>query len=187
MTLSSHEVLAAIGGIKTVFKVVSALVTLVVGKFSFKFDQDLPAPLLIVFAIAAVYFLSLIEDSEVRNSAMIWLVSGLVVSSIIFLLVYRYFSYEKKVDNQPPRWKFWRPRYATVRIVGGYWLRRDAKEAIERANITIADYFSGVGFNEDKVWWRWSCALAWLTLVVAYFVMILCAVGTLYLASVGWM
>jgi hypothetical protein len=182
-----NEVLAAIGGVKTIFKAVSALVTLVVGKFSFKFDQDLPAPLLIVFAIAAVYFLSLIEDTVVRDSAINWLIIGLVISSIIFLLVYRYFSYMKTVDKQPPWWKFWRPRYGSLRIVGGYWLRRDAKETIEREKITIAIYFAGVAFDEDKVWWRWSQALVWLTLVVAYFVMIVCAVGTLYLVSLGLM
>jgi hypothetical protein len=34
---------------------VSALVTLIAGKFAFKYDTDLPAPILIVFAIAEVY------------------------------------------------------------------------------------------------------------------------------------
>jgi hypothetical protein len=180
------DVLTAIGGIKTVFKAASAVATFVVGKFSFKFDEDLPAPILIVFACAGVYFLSSMDDAGAQYSTMAWLVVALVISSIAFVLVYRFFSYNKTVDNQTPRWKFWRPRYATLRIVGGFWLRGDAKAAIESNRITTAQYLSGVAFDEDMVWWRWSRALAWLSLVTAYFVMITSAVGILYLTAVRW-
>jgi len=66
------------------------------------------------------------------------------------LLVYRYLSYEKTVDKMPPGWKFWRARYAQIRIVGGYWLRPGAKRVIAADNTTTTKYFAGVAFDEDQ-------------------------------------
>lgn len=125
-------------------------------------------------------FLSLIPDADHQKECLTWLIAGLVVSSVVFMLVYRFLSYQKNIDALPSRWKFWKPRYAKVRTVGGFWLRSDAKAKIEAEKITVADYF-GVAYDEDLVWWRWSRACSWLTLVVSYFFLIFCAVGSLYL------
>jgi hypothetical protein len=181
--MTSSEVLAIMGGIKPLFKGASALVTLIAGKFVFKYDSDLPAPILIVLAVAEVYSLSLIQNASDRDAVLKWIIIGLVVSSIAFLVIYRYLSYIKTVDQMPARWQFWRPRYLQIRIVGGYWLRATAKQAIQTNNTTTAEYFAGVSFNEDRLWSRPSRALAWLTLVVTYFILILTAVGTLFLVS----
>jgi hypothetical protein len=114
------------------------------------------------------------------------MIIGLVLSSVVFLLVYRYLSYQKTVDRMPSRWQFWRPRYPQIRIVGGYWLRQEAKQAMRANDVTTAEYFAGVAYNEDRVWSRPSQALAWLTLVITYFILILTAVGTLFIISVAW-
>ena len=181
--MTAHEVLAILGGIKPLFKAVTAAVTLIAGKFGFKYDSDLPAPILVVLAIAEVYALSLVQDAGDRDAVLKWLVIGLVASSIVFLLVYRYLSYLKTVDKMPAWWQFWRTRYPQIRIVGGYWLLPAATRAITENDLTTAEYFAGVAFDEDRVWSRPSRALAWLTLVVTYFILILTAVGTLFLVS----
>jgi hypothetical protein len=177
------DFVGAIGGIKPLFQAASVPVTLIVNKFSFKYDDDLPGPILIVMMVAEFYFLSLIPDATHRQSALTLLVGGLVCSSILFMLVYRFLSYQKKVDAIPPRWKFWKPRYDMVRTVGGFWLRPDAKAKIEAENITVSDYFAGVAYDEDVVWWRWSRACSWLTLFVSYFSLIFCAVGSLFVIA----
>ncbi len=125
------------------------------------------------------------EDADDRSAVLKWAVAGLIVSSIIFLLVYRYFSFQKTVHNNPSWWQFWRRQYDTIRVVGGYWLRPEARNVIEQTNITTADYFAGVAFEEDKVWSGFSRALSWLTLVVSYFTLILCGVGVLFLVIEG--
>jgi hypothetical protein len=183
--MTVNEILAVISGIKPIFKAVSALVTVTVGRFAFKFQQDLPAPVLIILAIAEVYALSFIQDADDRAAVLKWAVAGLIVSSIIFLLVYRYLSFPKKVHNDPSWWQFWRKTYDDIRVVGGYWLRPEAKKVIKQNNITTADYFAGVAFEEDKVWSGVSRVLSWLTLVVSYFTLILCGVGVLFLISEG--
>jgi hypothetical protein len=174
------DFVGTVGGIKPLFQAASVPVTLVVNKFSFKYDEDLPGPILIVIMIAEFYFLSLIPDAAHRQIFLTLLISGLVCSSIVFMLVYRFLSYQKRVDALPPRWKFWKPRYDKVRTVGGFWLRPDAKARVEAEKITVAEYFAGVAYDEDMVWWRWSRACSWLTLVVSYFFLIFCAVGSLF-------
>jgi hypothetical protein len=185
IAMTAHEIITTLGGIKPIFKAVAAVVTLVTGKFPFKYDDDLPTPILIVFAIAEIYALSFVPDAQ-REIAWAALVAGLLVSSIIFMLVYRFLSYTKTVDTFPPKWQFWRMRYSQSRIVGGYWLRPEARAAILRNGTTTQGYFAGVAFNEDMVWPRWSRALAWLTLVVTYFILILSSVGIAYLAALTW-
>ena len=172
-----------IGGIKPLFQAASVPITLVMNKFSFKYDEDLPGPILTVIVIAEFYFLSLIPDATDRQSIFTFLMAGLLCSSLSFMLVYRFLSYQKKVDALPPRWKFWRPRYDEVRTVGGFWLRGDAKASIEANQTTVADYFAGVAYDEDLVWDRWSRACSWLTLVVSYFLLIFCAVGSMFLVA----
>lgn len=186
MNNSIPDVLATLGGIKPVFQGVSAIVTLVIGKFALKFDEDLPPHYLIVLAIIEIWSLSFLVETADQRTVLLWLVGGLVMSAIVFVWIYKFGSFYKIIDSKRRWWRFWKPRYGTIMIVGGFQLLPKAKSIIESENIPTQEYYAGVAYDEDRVWSRPSRYLARLTLIVSYFVMILCAVGLLFLISANW-
>ena len=82
------ELIRILGSFKPLFNASAGVVTLLSGRFLVPANEDLPASLLVVLAVAVGFGLNLVESPTNRAWMMLWLVLGLLLALIIYLVVY---------------------------------------------------------------------------------------------------
>jgi hypothetical protein len=93
---------------------------------------------------------------------------------LAYASIWALFGYKKVISVPRPWWKRWGQPYSykNIRIMGGR-LRDDAKATIKRERINPQIYFEGTGYDQDSVWTRGSRAIAQITLIFTYFMVVL--------------
>ncbi len=71
----------------------------------------------------------------------------------------------------------------TKRIVGGFWLKSNAREALKENDTTVQSVFRGNGYDQDRVWPRWSRGLAKLVFLLTYLAFIAGGSGALTIGA----
>ncbi len=71
----------------------------------------------------------------------------------------------------------------TKRIVGGFWLKPNAREALKDADTTVQVVFRGNAYDQDRVWPRWSRGLAKLVFLLTYLSFIVGGSGALTIGA----
>jgi hypothetical protein len=92
-------------------------------------------------------------------------------------------SYLKKVDRGRKWWRFWGNGLKDVKIMGGLWLKSNARNEIKQRDISPQEYLEGVAFNIPDVWSESSLALGKLLLITSYSLMVLSSAGILFLVG----
>jgi hypothetical protein len=71
------------------------------------------------------------------------------------------FTYDREVAISPKR-------VARIKVIGGFFLKPDAKAAQKREKVTTQELFKGAGYDADKLWNRPNRHLAKSTFLLSY-------------------
>jgi len=154
-------------------------------------DRDLPkapqrlAGLLngVILAIAWVFLASPSHAGLLAVLASV-LVSAACMFFIVYFLHVAILTYEVEPETLQPG----RPTPVAERIVGGYWLTREAnrKRLLKTKPVSPGEYLMEVG-QPDKVWPRPARALAKVVLMLGYIGFVVCGTAGLTCAAILFM
>jgi hypothetical protein len=138
-------------------------------------EQDIPAGAQKVGGLVAGLLIVLLWV-EWRNTdhtkALDRLIIALGIGTVILLLVYSYLVGAQSYDVIKTR---------TTRIIGGFWLKPEARAARDKHKITVQKLLAGSGYDPDKLWSRPSRQLAKSAFQLCYLGLTIC--GTVALAA----
>lgn len=146
-------------------------------------EEDLPNTaqkvVLLLACIGMVTVWFYIEPANADRFLIISIGAGLVAlfGFIFYLQALKNHSYHKVVAIDAAK-------TATVKILGGDELLKEAEKAMRGKNLTVQDYLEGVAYDPDRVWTRASRAKV-TTIVVSLFILVLLT-GTLAMSTLGF-
>lgn len=146
-------------------------------------EEDVPklaqsvAALLAAVALAWVWYFQQVQGPAARSSLLLialWCVAVAVVCATVYGLLVSVFTYDREVAISPKR-------VARMKVIGGFFLRPDAKAAQTREKVTTQELFKGSGYDADKLWNRSNRSLAKSSFLLSYVGLVVS--GTLALAT----
>ncbi len=146
-------------------------------------EEDVPklaqsiAALLVAIVLAWLWFFQLTQGNSARSSLLavaFWSVGLAFLSAIAYAMLVSVFTYEREVAISPKR-------VARMKVIGGFFLRSEAKAAQAKAKVTTQELFKGSGYDADKLWDRPNRSLAKASFLISYVGLVVC--GTVALAT----
>jgi hypothetical protein len=146
-------------------------------------EEDVPklaqsiAALVDAVALAWIWYFQQAQGPTARSSLLtiaLWSVAVAVACAILYGLLVSVFTYDREVTISPRR-------VVRLKVVGGFFLRPEAKAAQRRENVTIQELFKGSAYNADKLWNRLNRSLAKSSFLLSYVGLVVS--GTLALAT----
>lgn len=133
------------------------------------------AGLLNAVCIAVVWY-SLREQDRMKTAA--YLALGLAAGCLLALLIYGILratlTYYREVAVAPNK-------VERFLVVGGFSLTPQARITMEKNQVTVQELFKGAAYDPDRIWPKFSRAIAKASLVLFYVLLVL--TGTVALAS----
>lgn len=115
--------------------------------------------------------------NEILKIAVIFVIIAFV-SFILYYAFIQFFSYNKEVAKNNNETE-------NIKILGGLWLTKTAKESIKSNNIrTVQELFKGSAYNIDELWSRFSQEI--LKAIIVIFYLLIVTGGTLGLSATGF-
>jgi hypothetical protein len=178
--VTEQEIIAALEHSKLLYAAVSGIVTLLLGRTKLApFKDDMPVPIktiLVCLAIAEILLLDHIKAAVAQT----WLMTGLAVSILVFLLVYLgtylLFGYHKILPVPSGGWFRKKLAYTDVKILGGIRLTPQALNARTRGR-NPQQFLEDNQYDQDAVWTRWSRLPVQIAVVLSYVLLVVSLVG----------
>ncbi len=179
--MNIHDIVTALGGVKTLYSAVSGLLTLLLGKTkAAPFEDDMPVPVkavLVCLSLAEILVLEPAKSAMGAERLAEYLAAALILSLLIYMAVYYLFGYDKILATVTSGWFRTSIKYSSVKILGGLWLTPAAKSSPRIPQDFLADN----AYDQDKVWPRISRLPVQLAAVLFYFIIVLGLMGLLIL------
>jgi hypothetical protein len=187
-----NTLIGMVHDIKYAVALTGVLVALLFDKSLGPSEDDLPLRFKILLAavvIVAVWYAQTLTPAQ-RSDKLPYIFGFLLVSVLVYTMIWAIFGFQKFLEVTRPWWKFWGPHstYKDIRVMGGL-LTPEAKTKISTEHITAQELFKGREYNQDSVWTRGSRAtvrvilvLTYVSVVFLYTLTIAVAVETLTLA-----
>lgn len=146
-------------------------------------EEDVPklaqsvAALLAAVALAWAWYFQQVQGLAARSSLLtiaFWCVAVAFVCAIVYGILVGVFTYDREVATSPKR-------VVRLKVIGGFFLRPEAKAAQRRENVTTQELFKGSGYDADKLWNRANRSLAKSSFLLSYVGLVVS--GTLALAT----
>ena len=135
-------------------------------------EEDLPkgsqrvAGLCIAVGIAAIwYWYRNPESADILTTIAISCAAICTVFVVTYSLFVSIFLYDQQYSAQANK-------TLVRKVIGGYWFTDAAKEVKAEGKLTTQEIFAGAAYDPDKVWPRLSRALAKVTFVALYVVIV---------------
>ncbi len=133
-------------------------------------EEDVPklaqsiAALLGAIGLAWLWYYQTVQGSAVRASLLtiaVWSGALAFICAIAYALLVGILTYDREVAISPKR-------VSRMKIIGGFFLRPDAKAAQAKSKVTTQELFKGSGYDADKLWDRPNRSLAKSSFLVSY-------------------
>jgi hypothetical protein len=113
-------------------------------------------------------YLWLVQAADMSQGRWLipWLTGAAVVTIVVFLLYVslRYiFTYDREYSSKPNE-------VAVKKVVGGLWLKREARQIRRKDRVSVQDIFRGMGYDAEYVWSRGARAAARMLLALLFIV-----------------
>lgn len=179
--MNTHDVVTALGGVKTLYSAVSGLLTLLLGKTkAAPFEDDMPVPVkavLVCLSLAEILVLESAKNTIGAERLAEYLTAVLILSLLIYMAVYYLFGYDKILATVKSGWLRTSIKYTSVEILGGLWKTPLAKSSSRSAQDFLADN----AYGQDKVWPRLSRVPVQIAAVLFYIITVMSLMGLLVL------
>jgi hypothetical protein len=179
--MNIHDIVTALGGVKTLYSALSGLLTLLLGKTkAAPFEDDMPVPMKAVLVCLSLAEILIIEPAKNTLGAellAVYLAVALVLSLVIYLTLYYMFGYDKIIAAVKAGWFRTNIKYSQVKILGGLWKTPAAKSSSRNTQDFLADN----AYDQDKVWPRVSRLPAQIAAVLSYIIIVVSLMGLLIL------